>query len=139
MIQISPPSPNPTVTPFERMGGETTVRALVNRFYDLMDTDPEVKIIRDLHGADLIQIREVFYEFLTGWLGGPALYINKYGHPRLRRRHMPFSIGEAERDQWLRCMFQAMKDIQLDDALQTELQQSFFKTADFMRNREEAS
>jgi hemoglobin len=122
-------------TPYERMGGEETVLKLVNRFYDLMDSIPEVQELRDIHSADLKIAREKLFEFLSGWLGGPQLYVEKYGHPRLRQRHLPFSIGTKERDQWLHCMFKAMQDIDLDDSLQKELQQSFFKTADFMRNQ----
>jgi hemoglobin len=68
-------------------------------------------------------------------LGGPQHYQERFGHPRLRMRHMPFSIGIAERDQWLACMDQAMTEVELDPALQTRLQQSFFQTADWMRNR----
>lgn len=122
-------------TPYERMGGEETVLKLVNRFYDLMDSIPEVQEVRDIHSPDLKIARERLFEFLSGWFGGPQLYVEKHGHPRLRQRHLDFPIGIKERDQWLHCMFKAMQDIGLDDSLQKELQQSFSKTGDFMRNQ----
>src|SRR2546423_1092878 len=89
---------------YETVGGEQAVRRLVDRFYDLMDTLPEAAGIRALHPPALIGSREKLFLFLTGWMGGPPLYIERHGHPRLRARHLPFPIGEAERDQWLMCM-----------------------------------
>ncbi|PUB83406.1 MAG: hypothetical protein DBP02_11905 [gamma proteobacterium symbiont of Ctena orbiculata] len=81
--------------------------------------------------------REKLFLFLSGWLGGPDLYVEKYGHPRLRARHLPFSIGIEERDQWIYCMREALSAMDLDAKLQEELNQAFFRTADFMRNRDE--
>ena len=121
---------------FTRMGGETAVRQLVDRFYDLMDTLEAARGIRQIHAADLSDARNKLFMFLCGWMGGPQLYIEKYGHPKLRQRHLPFRIGEAERDQWMLCMNQAMRDVGLDEALQKELSIAFFRTADFMRNTE---
>jgi hemoglobin len=121
---------------FTRMGGETAVRQLVDRFYDLMDTLEAARGIRHLHAADLTEARNKLFMFLCGWMGGPQLYIEKYGHPKLRQRHLPFRIGEAERDQWMLCMTQAMHDTGLDETLQKELAIAFFRTADFMRNTE---
>lgn len=118
------------------MGGEQTLRALVNRFYDLMEELPEVRDIRHLHAPDLAEAREKLFMFLSGWLGGPQLYIQKYGHPRLRQRHMPFPIGEKERDQWMLCMTRAMADVGLEENLKQELEAAFFRTADFMRNKD---
>jgi len=120
---------------YERIGGEAPVRALVQRFYELMDSLPEAKTIRAMHGEDLEPIREKLFEFLSGWMGGPQLYVEKYGHPRLRMRHSSFTIGSAERDAWMQCMTQAMVDIGLDEKLCEELRRSFYKTADFMRNQ----
>jgi len=121
--------------PYQRLGGADKVRELVDRFYDLMDTLPAAAPIRQLHPADLTESREKLYLFLCGWLGGPELYTERYGHPRLRARHLPFPIGVSERDQWLHCMSQAMLDLNLDPDLRRYLQQAFFKTADHMRNR----
>ena len=120
---------------YERLGGEETVRKLVNRFYDLMDQLPEAESIRQLHAPDLGDARDKLFMFLSGWLGGPSLYIEKYGHPRLRQRHMPFTIGEAQRDQWMLCMSRAMDELDIDTALKMGLIDSFYKTADFMRNK----
>ena len=120
---------------YDRIGGEQTVRKLVDRFYDLMDELDEARDIRQMHAPDLAMAREKLFMFLSGWLGGPPLYIEKYGHPRLRQRHMPFAIGEKERDQWMLCMVKAMDDIGLDETLKKELTAAFYKTADFMRNQ----
>jgi hemoglobin len=123
------------VTPFERLGGEPGVRTLVDRFYDLMDIEPAYSGIRGLHPADLDGSRDKLHWFLCGWLGGPDLYIQRFGHPRLRARHLPYTIGIAERDQWMACMIQAMEESAVDPALAARLAESFFGTADFMRNR----
>ena len=116
------------------VGGEAHVRALVDRFYDLMDLEPAYTHLRAVHGSDLQSARDKLFWFLCGWLGGPSHYTERFGHPRLRMRHMPFAIGVRERDQWLACMAQAMQEVQLPEVLQTRLQESFFQTADWMRN-----
>ncbi len=125
------------VTYYEQLGEAEGVRTLVDRFYDLMESLPEAKTIRDLHPKDLTMSREKLFMFLSGYLGGPSLYIEKYGHPRLRARHLPFSIGREERDQWLLCMNQAVEELVSDAALSGFLKSYFGNTADFMRNREE--
>ena len=122
-------------THYQRLGGEKAVRELVDRFYDLMDAAEDVTELRALHAPDLAEARDKLFMFLSGWLGGPSLYIEKFGHPRLRQRHMPFAIGEKERDQWMQCIQQAMLDMQVDADLRQELYDAFYKTADFMRNR----
>jgi hemoglobin len=122
-------------TAFELVGGETRVRELVDRFYDLMDLEPEFAGIRALHPPSLDGSRDKLYWFLCGWLGGPDHYIERFGHPRLRARHLPFSIASSERDQWLRCMAWAMEDAGLPEALRERLLTAFFDTADWMRNR----
>ena len=125
----------PFDTPFEWIGGEARVRALVDRFYDLMDLEPAYAELRAVHGSDLDSARQKLFWFLCGWMGGPQHYTERYGHPRLRMRHMPFAIGVRERDQWLACMRQAMTDVQLDAVLIERLDQAFFQTADWMRNK----
>ena len=121
-------------TPFEWMGGEDKVKALVERFYDLMDLEPNYSALRAVHGPELTKARQHLFWFLCGWLGGPQHYTDRFGHPKLRLRHMPFSIGIKERDQWLACMDQAMRETGVDDELRTRLKESFFQTADWMRN-----
>ena len=123
------------VTPFDIIGGEERVKALTERFYDLMDLEPAYAALRAVHGSDLANARQRLFWFLCGWLGGPQHYIERFGHPRLRMRHMPFPIGILERDQWLACMDQAMAETELDPTLRERLQQSFFQTADWMRNK----
>jgi hemoglobin len=126
---------NPDATPFDRLGGEPGVRTLVDRFYDLMDLEPVYAGIRALHPTDLQGSRDKLFLFLCGWLGGPDLYIQRFGHPRLRARHLPYAIGLSERDQWMACMMQAMQEQQLDESLAQRLAESFFGTADWMRNK----
>jgi hemoglobin len=131
-----PDAPAPdAVTPFELIGGEARVRELVDRFYDLMDLEPGYAELRAAHGATLADARHKLFWFLCGWLGGPNHYIERFGHPRLRMRHMPFSIGIKERDQWVACMHQAMTEVALPAPLIERLTESFFGTADWMRNR----
>ena len=122
-------------TPFARIGGEPAVHALVERFYDLMDLEPRYAALRAAHGSTLADARRKLSWFLCGWLGGPDHYVQRFGHPRLRARHMPFSIGILERDQWVACMDQAMGEVGVPDDLRARLNESFMGTADWMRNR----
>lgn len=125
----------PPLSHYQRIGGEEKIRALVKRFYQLMDTLPEAQGIRRMHEENLDEIEEVLFKFLTGWMGGPQLYIQERGHPMLRRRHLPFTIGDSERDQWMQCMNQALNEIVEDAGLRQELSAAFLKVADHMRNR----
>jgi hemoglobin len=122
---------------YDLIGGEAGLRSLVNRFYDIMDASPESKEIRAFHAKSLAQSREKLFMFLSGWSGGPALYVEKYGHPRLRQRHMPFPIGEIERDQWLWCMSKALDESELLPSVKEQLKSRFAEVADFMRNKDE--
>ncbi len=122
---------------YELMGGETVVRRLVDRFYDLMDEDPDYYGIRKLHPRDLTSSRQKLFMFLCGFMGGPSLYTEKFGEPRMRTRHLPFSIGVSERDQWLSCMSRAMEDVGLEQEVCKSLGKAFYQTADFMRNQPE--
>jgi hemoglobin len=135
MPEDSPAQAAPASTPFERLGGEPGVRALVDRFYDLMDLEPVFAGIRALHPPTLEGSRDKLHWFLCGWLGGPSLYIERFGHPRLRARHLPYAIGIAERDQWMACMMQAMAEQGVDESLAQRLAEAFFGTADWMRNK----
>jgi len=121
---------------YELLGGETGVRTLVDRFYDLMDSSPQAAQIRSLHPKSLERSREKLFMFLTGWSGGPQLYLEKYGHPRLRMRHMPFPIGEVERDQWLWCMHTALDGMKVEDSVRDYLKSHFSDAANSLRNRE---
>ena len=122
-------------THYERLGGAERLRALVNRFYDLMDGEAVFQGIRKLHPRDLTASREKLFMFLSGWMGGPPLYVEAFGHPRLRARHLPFPIGKLERDQWLACMQRAMEEVGVEETLKRELAQAFARVADHMRNR----
>lgn len=125
-------------TPFETLGGAQKLRGLVDRFYQLMDAQPEYYAIRKLHPRDLSASAEKLYLFLSGWLGGPPLYAQQIGQPFLRARHLPFPIGETERDLWLACMDQAMRDAGVEPGLRESLAAAFARTADHMRNRPDA-
>ena len=122
-------------TPYEGLGGEPGVRALVDRFYDLMDLEPVYAGLRALHPQDLGGSRDKLHWFLCGWMGGPQHYAERFGHPMLRARHLPYAIGIAERNQWMACMLQAMEEHAVDAALAQRLAESLFGTADWMRNR----
>jgi len=124
---------------FELLGGEEqgmeTLRNLVETFYDIMDSDPKAQPIRAMHPADLTSAREKLFMFLTGWTGGPQLYIERYGHPMLRKRHLPFAVDESARDQWMYCMIKAMHQLKMDETLMTKLAGQLYGVADFMRNQ----
>ncbi|HLD09836.1 MAG TPA: group II truncated hemoglobin [Methylophilaceae bacterium] len=132
--KIGEPGSN-TATFFELLGGTEQVRALVECFYDIMECDPKAATIRALHPQDLSGSREKLFMFLTGWTGGPQLYIERYGHPFLRRKHSPFAIGESERDQWMYCMIKAMHEIGIEEQVMLKLAESLYGVADFMRNQ----
>ncbi|MFA6310722.1 MAG: group II truncated hemoglobin [Sterolibacterium sp.] len=124
-------------TPYLAIGGEPALRALVRRFYELMDSQPETYGIRKLHPADLSGSEEKLFMYLSGWLGGPQLFTQRFGHPRLRARHLPFAIGSAERDQWMLCMRQAMQELVADAELRSKLERALADLADHMRNQVE--
>lgn len=124
-------------TLYEMVGGEAGVRKLVDRFYDLMHTDPRAAELRAIHPEVLDHSRDKLFWFFSGWMGGPQLYVERFGHPRLRARHLPFSIGVRERDQWMLCMNQALSEMNLPPLALQQLQHSLGNLADFMRNREE--
>ena len=122
-------------TLYEVIGGEAAVRGMVDRFYDLMELEPEFAGLRALHPPSTEGSRDKLFMFLTGWMGGPDLFVERYGHPRLRARHLPFAIGTSERDQWLRAMAWAMEDVGIAEDLRLRLMASFYQTADWMRNK----
>jgi len=126
----------PPPVPYELLGGEAGLARLIERFYDLMDSEPEYYGIRKLHPGDLAGSREKLRLFLSGWLGGPPLYVERYGPPMLRARHLPFAIGRDERDQWLDCMRRALEDTGAGDAaFRAWLLSQLQGTADWMRNK----
>lgn len=126
--------PTPGQTPYQLMGGETAVRALANRFYDIMATAPEAKELYAIHPLPLDGIRQKFFEFLSGWLGGPALFEQKYGHPRLRARHLPFTVNQQLRDQWMFCMERALDEVVANKMLRDGIRQSIGQLASHMIN-----
>ncbi|HQS91389.1 MAG TPA: hypothetical protein PK934_10190, partial [Polaromonas sp.] len=87
-IEEKPPGTAPFDTPFAWIGGEASIKALVERFYDLMDLEPGYTALRAAHGSTLENARQRLFWFLCGWMGGPQHYTERFGHPRLRMRHM---------------------------------------------------
>lgn len=124
-------------TPYDRIGGAHAVRTLVDRFYTLMAELPEAKTIRDMHPTVMTSSREKLFEFLSGWLGGPQLYMERRGHPRLRMRHMPFAIDNAAADAWMLCMVKALDECVPDTLLREQLRGSFQRMAHHLRNHGE--
>ena len=124
---------------FDLLGGEPEathqIREIVEAFYDVMDSDEKAKTIRLMHPEDLTSSREKLFMFLSGWMGGPQLYIERYGHPFLRRRHLPFKIGEEERDQWIYCMTKGMFSLKMEEEKIKALLNALYPIADFMRNQ----
>jgi len=124
-----------TTSMFERIGGAVTIDRLVESFYQRMESRPEAKIIRAMHPSDLGSTKQVLKRYLSEWMGGPKLYSPEKGHPRLRQRHLGFSIGNAERDAWLSCMRGALEETVADAAARAELDLALSKLADWMRNQ----
>jgi hemoglobin len=123
-------------TPYDRVGGEAGVRRLVHRFYELMDTAPEGRAARAIHGADLGPSEEKLFMYFSGWLGGPPLFVERYGHPMLRRRHLHAAIGAAEIEAWLACFRRAWAETVDDAALTSVLMPQIENLARHMRTRE---
>jgi len=136
-VKDSNPSTPAADSVFVLLGAEPGIRRLVDRFYDVMDIDQDLKVLRDVHGASLDQARDKLFWYLCGYFGGPQLYIERFGHPRLRARHLPYSIGIKERDQWLLCMARAMQDLDYPEERIARLLEIFFGVADWMRNRDD--
>ena len=125
-----------TITLYDVIGGEQVIIHLVDRFYFYMNTLPDAQGIRAMHQADLALAKSKLFKFLSGWLGGPNLFIEEFGHPMLRARHLMFSIGELERDQWMLCMNKALSEITMDPRLQTNLHNALQQLATHMINQE---
>jgi len=136
---MSQPSASTPQSLYDLLGGEpeatNQIREIVEAFYDVMESDEKAKTIRQMHPEDLTSSREKLFMFLTGWTGGPQLYIERYGHPFLRRRHLPFKIGVDERDQWIYCMTKGMLNLKMDDKKIKALLNALYPIADFMRNQ----
>lgn len=123
-------------TPYDFIGGETAIRSLVDRFYFYMDILPETQGIRAMHQANLASAKDKLFKFLSGWLGGPNLYIEEFGHPMLRMRHFPFKIGQPERDQWMLCMNKALAEIPMDPRLLANIKTALQQLATHMINQD---
>ena len=126
---------NTQLTPYEAIGGAPVIANLVDRFYFYMDTLPESEGVRKMHAPSLATANDKLFKFLSGWLGGPDLFIQEFGHPMLRRRHFPFAIGPLERDQWMLCMNKALSEIEMNSTLQANLLESLEQLATHMINQ----
>jgi hemoglobin len=124
---------------YDRLGSEAGVQRLVTLFYDHMDSHKAAKHIRSLHQAELSDSRQKLFEYFSGWFGGPQLFVNKYGHPRLKARHNHVTIGLEDRDAWLVCLYAAMDEMSLDKNLYKDLVEKIEPMADHMRNKVDES
>ena len=136
MAKREPDVSEETVSLYEAIGGAPTVQALTERFYTLMDTLPEAARCRAIHPPTLDGSREKFYEYMTGYLGGPPLYTDKRGHPSLRSRHFPAAIGPQERDEWLLCFRQALDETVASEQLRNVIWEPVLRLAHHMQNKE---
>ena len=133
-ITITKAAPPPTQTPYDVLGGAAGVQRLVQRFYALMDELPEAYRVRSMHPENLQGSAQSLFEFLSGWFGGPDLYAQKHGHPRLRMRHNPYTVGPVERDEWMLCMTQALSEQVAEAAFRDHLIRTFSQIADHLVN-----
>ncbi|MDP1900640.1 MAG: group II truncated hemoglobin [Rubrivivax sp.] len=134
---MTEPQENPAVAAdsvYARLGGEPAIHALVDRFYALMDELPEAYTVRRMHPENLAGSADSLFKFLSGWFGGPPLYIRERGHPRLRMRHAPYAVGAVERDEWMLCMTQALQEQVADPALRAAVHRAFAEMAQHMVN-----
>lgn len=121
------------VTVYEYVGGDPFFVELVERFYAGVASDP---IIRPMYPDDLTESKAHLVGFLVQFWGGPQTYSEQRGHPRLRMRHFPFAIGDAEAESWFRNMAAAVESMQLDDVVGPVLLEYFERAANAMINVE---
>lgn len=122
-------------TPFQVLG-EQGIRDLCNTFYEVMDSDPELKALRAMHAENLEPMKSKLAQYLIGWMGGPPLYDDEHGTVCLTDPHEPYHIGPKERDEWLACMDKALVQIQASEELIEMLKIPMFRVADAVRNKE---
>lgn len=119
-------------TPYSLIGGETGVRELVKEFYDEMETNIHLQELLAVHQLPLDKIREKFFEYLSGWMGGPPLFEEKYGHPRLRQRHLHVAVTRKQAELWMLCMNNALDKTVKNNELKQWLRQAFGQLATHM-------
>ena len=119
------------VTVFEAVGGTPFFTALVDRFYDRVETDD---LLRPMYPNDLAGAKDRLALFLAQYWGGPTTYSDERGHPRLRMRHNPFAVDTAARDAWLRAMIGALEEAPPAEPIRSAMIEYFVRSADFMRN-----
>ena len=122
------------ITMYQVLGGREGIATLVQRFYALMDELPDAATIRAMHPEDLTDSIHKLELFLVGWMGGPPLYMQKFGHPRLRARHLPFAVDSAARDAWMLCMHRALSETNLPEEVLEQIEGAFAQLANHMRN-----
>jgi hemoglobin len=126
----APAEQAPPQTPYELLGGEAALRRLVDRFYDIMDSDPAAATIRAMHAPDLGPMRKSLFAFFSGWMGGPRLY-----SACVMSAHGKFAIGDRERDEWLACMKRAAEETEMAPELRDAFMAILKRMADGMRNK----
>jgi hemoglobin len=125
-------------TPYQILG-EDGIRKLTDAFYEIMDTLPEAAHVRAMHVEDLSPMKLKLAEYLTGWMGGPPRYAEKYGTVCMTTPHEHYHIGPRERDEWLLCMDRALEQIGASEELLEMLKVPMFRIADAVRNRDDIS
>ncbi|HLQ36144.1 MAG TPA: globin [Chloroflexota bacterium] len=122
------------MTIYEAVGGAETFERLVEGFYAAVAGDP---VLRPLYPEDLSAPRRHLTLFLMQYFGGPSTYSEERGHPQLRARHLPFVIGRAERDAWVRHMSEALDTLDLSELVKGQMRSYFDGAATFLVNRPE--
>lgn len=107
---------NPSLSIYDNLGGESTLRRLVEAFYPKVQAHP---LLGPLFPEDIMPVMDKQFMFLSQFFGGPSLYSDQYGHPMMRARHLPFPITEERAEAWLSCMASALQDIGIDDPLRS--------------------
>lgn len=130
------PEASPAPSLYERIGGEDGIRRFTRRFYALMDSEPEAAACRAIHPPSLEGSEQKLFEYLSGWLGGPQLFVERRGPPMLRRRHLVAPIGKEESDGWLLCFRWALVETVPDDSIRAAILPQIEQLARHMQNRD---
>ena len=124
---------------YSRLGGKEILRQFVNHLYDFMASSEQVTHVRSMHAESLSQASDKLFMFLSGMFGGSPLYEEAFGHPRLRRKHLQFPIGNEERDQWLMCAQYAANQLHVKSDVRKELMDELTAMANHLRNQNESA
>lgn len=122
-------SSEPILTPFEAIGGEVAVSRLVNRFYDLMEQEPDYAALRAMHAPDLSDMRASLTGFLTGWLGGPRDWFAAHPGVCIMSAHAQIAVTPDTARQWVAAMGRALDETPMDEAVREAINAAFSRMA----------